>query len=352
MTANYLAGKRILGESDKTVTTTGSFQGWKELGRTTLSSEADDITVSGLANKRYLMVLVHCTDTGQANCNIRFNGDTGSNYGTQTNRNGSQSNYSSANFIQMNYNSTHDDKFHVFFVANKSDKPKLTISMGLERGANSGASNAPSTINAMGKWHNTSDAISSVTIHNTGSGGFTSGSEVVVLGHDPLDTHTSGHFWDQLASVELSSDGNIIDSGVFTAKKYLWFQIYKRSASGDNPNMLIRYNDDDDQDYTYRYQENYGSSTTATSQNKLAPSFVDDLEFVNAFAINTTGNEKLTWLDIVSGASAGSGASGKPDSWQEGAKWVDTSNQITRIQADSGSGNFATGSWIKVWGHD
>ena len=73
MTANYLAGKRILGESDKTVTTTGSFQGWKELGRTTLSSEADDITVSGLANKRYLMVLVHCTDTGQANCNIRFN---------------------------------------------------------------------------------------------------------------------------------------------------------------------------------------------------------------------------------------------------------------------------------------
>ena len=32
---------------------------WEELGRTTLSSEADDITVSGLANKRYLMVLVH-----------------------------------------------------------------------------------------------------------------------------------------------------------------------------------------------------------------------------------------------------------------------------------------------------
>jgi hypothetical protein len=48
-------------------------------------------------------------------------------------------------------------------------------------------------------------------------------SEAVVLGWDPADTHTS-NFWEELASVDLSGGAaDILDSGTFTAKKYLWW---------------------------------------------------------------------------------------------------------------------------------
>ena len=59
----WLAGNRIRGTNAERTSTTGFNSipavagGWVELGRTTLGSAGDDITVSSLADKRYYMIL-------------------------------------------------------------------------------------------------------------------------------------------------------------------------------------------------------------------------------------------------------------------------------------------------------
>ena len=55
---------------------------------------------------------------------------------------------------------------------------------------------------------------------------------MVVLGYDPDDTEGTS-FWEELASVELGAAADSMDSGSFTAKKYLWVQI-KYTATGGN----------------------------------------------------------------------------------------------------------------------
>jgi hypothetical protein len=57
----------------------------------------------------------------------------------------------------------------------------------------------------VGKWANTSNPIDdSLNFKRSIKWRFCTGSEVVVLGWDPADTHTS-NFWEELASVELGS---------------------------------------------------------------------------------------------------------------------------------------------------
>ena len=74
------------------------------------------------------------------------------------------------------------------------------------------------------------------------------------------------------------------------------------------------------------------------------------LKFYNLFIVNNSANEKLIIGHSVDPTATGAGTA--PDRAEHVAKWVNTSAQITDIDFDSTSGNYAAGSIIKVWGSD
>ena len=66
----------------------GEIGGWIELGRTTLGSTSDTVTVSSLADKRYLMILSNSLNSGAIAGRLRLNTDSGSNYAYRASDNG------------------------------------------------------------------------------------------------------------------------------------------------------------------------------------------------------------------------------------------------------------------------
>ena len=113
---------------------TGEVGGWVELGRTTLGSAGDTITVSGLSNKRYYMVLTHgLWSSGNQWVNPRLgNGsvDTGTNYSWRHSDSGAvDATGTSSNF--MGYiaptGGAGGNRFAVNYLSNYSTKEKLSI---------------------------------------------------------------------------------------------------------------------------------------------------------------------------------------------------------------------------------
>jgi hypothetical protein len=97
----------------------------------------------------------------------------------------------------------------------------------------SGAGGDINRKNIVGKWDNTSDAINSITNHFLDGGGIAN-DELIVLGWDPTDDHTT-NFWEELASVDLSGGAaSSLDSGTILAKKYLWVQMLMEQTADSN----------------------------------------------------------------------------------------------------------------------
>ena len=358
MAIEWLAGNRLRGttaERPALGLPSGSVGGWVEVGRTTLGSSGDTIDVTSLPDKRYYMVLHNSISTGNVTSSVRLNGDSGNNYAWRYNDNGgSDGTITSNNAMNAGDRNppTGGDAWAVSYLANKSGKEKLMYSYGLQRNS-AGAGSAPTRGETASKWIGT-NAIDQITSVNQESGDWASGSEMVVLGWDPDDTHTT-NFWEELASVELSSAGDNLGSGTFTAKKYLWIQVFLK-ASGTY-NTRFRVNSDSGSNYAVRWNANGGSDNPDPSQSAFYP-IVDGAttnittnSFMNMFIVNNTSNEKLImWHGSVQNTA---GAGNAPARVEGVAKWANTSAQITDIDIDNTStGGYDTGSIIKVWGAD
>tara|TARA_R110002073_G_scaffold119381_1_gene260609 strand:+ start:973 stop:2055 length:1083 start_codon:yes stop_codon:yes gene_type:complete len=355
----WLAGNRIKGTSTERTTGAGFNPGdavtggWKELGRTTLGSTGDTMDVSSLADKRYYMVLGNAINTGGViDINQRFGSttiDTGNNYARRQSINGGSDGTSAS---RSNVDSSIDgavNHFMVSYIANKSDKEKLVQSSYTEGNA-TGSGSAPERSETVGKWANTSNPIDIMRLYNTQAGDYATGSEAVVLGWDPADTHTT-NFWEELADVTLSSASDTLSSGTITAKKYLWVQTYVKAVSGTaEPDM--RFNGDSGSNYADRYSINGGSDATGTSISQgVRGTGVAVSAFFNDFIINNASNEKLVIRHITYVSTAGAGTA--PNRRETVGKWANTSNQITSIdwvENSGGAGQMDIGSFVKVWG--
>ena len=350
MTVKWVAGNRIEGTSADRTTGTPAIPvvsgGWKEIGRTSVTS-GDSIDVTSLADKRYLMVLGCGIGSGNVALISRFNSDTGNNYNNRYNSNGGSDATSGANDrLFTNGSGSSPQEFSVFYVANKSDQGKLLVGHNVNN-ATAGAGTAPQRREYASKWVNTSSAISSLNVFNSDTGDFASGSEVVVLGYDPDDTHTD-NFWEELADVSLSSSATSIDTTAFTAKKYLWIQYHTTQQSATANGLLQVGNStiDTGSNYSWRRSIDGGTDGTFTGQSSIAVS-PNQENFANVFVINNASQEKLFIAHSVEAPTAGAGTA--PERTEVVGKWANTSNQINRIQLGS-SGTFASGSFIKVWG--
>ena len=352
----WLAGNRIRGTSTERTVGTSEVPavvtqgGWKELGRTTLGSTGDTISVTSLPDKRHYMVLNSIIPSGSVSPRRRLNNDSGSNYSARTSGNGS----SDATNTSISYFNTYTNYSNPYFqidnIANISNKEKLNISQLVDQNS-AGAGTAPQREEGTNKWANTSASINRYDSVNTEGGDYNTGSEVVVLGWDPTDTHTI-NFWEELASVELGSASDTLDAGTISAKKYLWVQTYIKAVSGTaEPDM--RFNNDSGSNYADRYSINGGSDGTGTSITSARGSGVPVSAFFNDFIINNASNEKLVIRHVTYVSTAGAGTA--PNRRETVAKWSNTSDSITSIkwvENSGGAGQFDTGSFIKVWGSD
>ena len=346
----WLAGNRIRGTSaEKPVLglQSPSVGGWVEVGRFTASGAVSSMPVTSLSDKRYYMYLSHYTSNADGQ-RIEINSDTGSNYSQRFSTNGaSDSTGINQSNIVAGYGGSGLEEFNVGYIANKSDKEKLTQTFASSYGA-SGAGTAPNRRECTGKWANTSAAISSFDFKPATST-FQSGAEVVVLGWDPTDTHTT-NFWEELASVTTTGAGTSISSGTFTAKKYLWIQAFIPAA---NHNFNLQFNGDTGSNYAKRRSEIGGADSTSTSQDRMTIGSYGSTssDFYNIFMVNNSANEKLAIIHNVNRNTAGAGNA--PYRSEFVGKWANTSAQITSVnvlQQSGGSGSFDTGSILKVWG--
>ena len=348
MTVTYESGRRIQGTSTDFGTAGAGIPavsgGWKELGRTTLGSAGTTITVSGLADKRYYKILTSSKGSGSPDYTARINSDTGSTYASRWMDNGSGEN-TGVSRTSMLYDSVgggFNHKFNVGYIANLASKEKLSINHSADSDT-SAASTAPSRSETVHKWDNTSDALSAFSLISTVN--MDIGSEVVVLGWDDSDTHTT-NFWEELASVDIST-GTTSTTGTFTAKKYLWVQVYMNSSSVAYD---YTFNSDTGSNYAYRKSTNGGGDGATASDSVFLSNhgFAAHPHYDNFFIVNNSANEKLVIGNRMSQGTAGAAI---PNRQEIAGKWANTSSQITSIQMDNAGTNF-TRCIMKVWGSD
>lgn len=158
--------------------------GYLEIARTTLGSNGDTITVSSIPARKYIKVVAFFTATGgNVTANLTFNGDTGNTYARRQSVNGgTDATVTSQSSIGLSSAATDPNYYYMDF-ANLATQEKVVDIERISRGT-AGAGNAPDRIKIIGKWANTSNQVTSMTLTNAGTGDFASGSEIVVFGTD------------------------------------------------------------------------------------------------------------------------------------------------------------------------
>ena len=331
----------------------GAVGGWVEVGRTTLGSTGNDITVSSLPDKRYYMLLVDKQASGSSTVNWRMGNstiDTGSNYSNRYSWLGGGDG--------TNINSTKiwegigagNNQFHIGYISNLATKEKLLQDWFVEQNT-AGAGTTPRRYERVGKWSNTSNPITDIQAMQDAAGTYAIGAELVVLAWDPEDTHTS-NFWEELYSGDLSGGAaTYIDSGTIAAKKYLWYQLFtSQTISSD---YVVTFNGDTGANYNRRYSYNNGGDVSSDANLTSYPHTANAANtpaFFNVFVINNSANEKLIMSEEIMQSTAGAGTA--PNRLEGAGKWVNTSAQITSMRVTSPSGNLNTGTYLKIWGSD
>ena len=329
----------------------GAVGGWVELARTTLGSAGDTISVTSLPDKRYYMILADQRASGNTNHSFRLNSDSGNNYSQRASPDGGSDNtLTSTSALLGNWGSAvTTNAFHVGYLSNLSANEKLAQIWNVQQ-KTAGAGNAPSRQEGVGKHAQTSNPINAVSLTNTDSGDYTSGSEVVVLGWDPADTHTT-NFWEEIGSADLSG-GSADDLDITTGldKKYLWVQLYIEPSGQVDVNLT--FNNDGSANYTRRQSFNGGADGTSINESNVPLSTnITTPVFYNFFMINNSSNEKLVIHHEARQSTAGAGNA--PDREEQVFKWANTSSQISRIDINNpDTGSFGTNSIIKVFGSD
>jgi hypothetical protein len=345
MAITYHAGRRIQATSTDFAGTPAVSGGWKEVGRTTLGSAGSTIDVSSIPDKRYYQVLLDFPRSGSSQNGMRFNNDSGSNYSRRYTYNGaSDTTATSETSFDFTGNGSSTNNFSVMYIANLAGKEKLIIS-NIHEGGSTGAGNIGDRREQVSKWANTSNALDQLTAI-VSANNYASGAELVVLGYDPDDTHTT-NFWEELATATISSAGEL-DTGSFTAKKYLWIQYSCNSTDGG---FGFRFNSDTGTNYARRFSQNGASDQTELSYNMMRMIWSGaNTYYGNMFIINNSANEKLV-INHQAGITA-TGAGTSPYRWETAGKWANTSSQITSVQFldHADASGFIDSGTVKVWG--
>lgn len=157
---------------------------WEELGRTTLGSGSDTISVASFTARKYLRILLHTFGSNTRGA-LRFNNDSGNNYAYRvSDSGGADSTGTSFNyFVVGDAGSNSTSAFSTVDLINVASIEKIGVGQTVAKTA-AGAGTAPISRKTFATWGNTASQITRVDAINTSTGDFSAGSELVVLGHD------------------------------------------------------------------------------------------------------------------------------------------------------------------------
>ena len=159
---------------------------WEELGRTTLGSNGDTISITPIAVRKYLRVYFQLWGTGGTlTPAFRFNNDTGANYAASYSANFAAPAVSVSQ-TSLGVTAAVSPAFQqgIWDIANIATRRKIV------RGTSSDDNDASATtssnnVNLAGKWDNSANAITRIDLVNvSGTGDFVAGAQMVVLGRD------------------------------------------------------------------------------------------------------------------------------------------------------------------------
>ena len=158
--------------------------------------------------------------------------------------------------------------------------------------------------------------------------------------------------WKELDRVTLSSAGDTINTGSFTAKDNLMVLMFLHGNTA--PYAELTFNDSSGNQYAERYSDDGGSDGTRTNKALIQLGTGGALNrdtYIILNIANLASQEKLVMMKTVEQDSTGANA---PERQEVVAKWVNTSDQITSIKVhDTRSGHdFNTGSQIVVLGYN
>ena len=360
MTIKYLAGDRLIGTTAERLALSGSTltavpaTSWKELDRITLGSSSAEVEVTGLTAKDNLMILVYSIGSNSNDAFISFNGDEGSNYANRYSRDGGSDSTDTSQGIGLRYEQgATTPQFAVITVKNIASLEKLVIGHTVTQNS-TGAGNAPNRQEWVGKWANTSNAITQVTLDRA-TGTFDSGTELIVLGCDDDEADSGTNFWQELGTDTLTS-ADQISSGTITAKKYIFGEFHATGADSTGSRPRLRFNNDTGNTYASRFNNNGGSDETpSTSYGSMYISESDMNEgcLATFFIVNVSNKEKLAIYESVRISATGAGNT--PQRFEGVGKWANTSAQITEIDVIGSNVPalpFDSGTSIRVWGSD
>jgi hypothetical protein len=373
MAIKYLAGDRLIGTTaERTALTTQVSSipqtSYKELGRTTVSGSASSsITVSGFAAKDNLMILFHgIAQSADSDVFLQVGSggsvDTGTNYAWRNNRNGGSDatgvSQSNLQIIESSDNSwSGAGTFSVIHIRNVTTEEKL---MNGNSGIGvTGGGNACDRVEFVGKWVH-ADQLNTVKIYATqNSATFAVGSEVVVLGCDDDEADSGTNFFQQLNLTTAGGSDLIVNTGTFTAKKYLMIDIFGSTGGDQMDNFGCRYNGTAASGvttYSRRVQVNSDGESTSLSGNyiRFGGGSGAGNDFLNTtYIINKAGNEKISLMETNRNKTTGAGTAS--ERFETIGKWADTSSAITSYQLKTdqvSSSEWTTNTKIRVWGSD
>lgn len=158
------------------------FQGFRLLGRTTLTVAGDVVTVSGLPSTRYLYITASLLQSGAILPQLTFNNDTGLNYSMRRSTDGAAdvTAINAANIALRGASSTADQIINAWIINLAANEKQVNSWISNFNAA--GAGSIPERSECVGKWVNTTDAINRIDLTNPSAGDFAIGSELLVFG--------------------------------------------------------------------------------------------------------------------------------------------------------------------------
>lgn len=156
---------------------------YQEIGRTSLSVEADSISLPVLPARKYLKLYISLINNSTISRSLRFNGDSGNTYNFRFSTDGAAD---TATGTQAELDLTSDttaNSLSIVEIVNILAQEKLDIGQTVAQNT-AGVGNVVDKWESSGKWVNTAAQITRVDVINTAAGGYAAGSELIVLGHD------------------------------------------------------------------------------------------------------------------------------------------------------------------------
>jgi len=368
MAIKYLAGDRLQGTAAERAALTGfatassANTGWKLLGSSsTLANSDDSIIADSITAKDNMMVLSFTKDNGSGNTyhTHHFNDDVGSNqYRWAISSDNGAVGRQGDTWINggVDTGSAVDSVFSVMHFKNLSSQYRIGT---VECCANIGsASTAPKRRETTWKWGDNSSAITKVSLTNlngAGGGSYTAG-ELVVLGCDDDEADSGTNFWQELASSSTITNG-ILDSGTFTAKRWLMYESVCNVATYNGHSLSTRFNNTHDTTgnlYSTRRSGNGSSDTSneTTSDGILTSGMAGQQFFERGWILNRDDGEKLAIMHSSSmKTAANDGYTKEPQRNEVVGNWA-SNDQVTSIQKRDlqGGGTALTSGHITVWG--